>query len=93
MVETRLTIWSEQGLHGRPADMFVRIANKFISEITILNSTAGSDSVNAKSLLKVLSLGVYRGHEVQIRAEGIDEEQAIQSITDLVQSNFRHIAG
>ena len=93
MVETQLTVRSEQGLHGRPADMLVRAANKYDCEITMLNLTTSSDCVNAKSLLKVLSLGVFRGHEVQIRAEGIDEEQAILSITELVQSNFRSTAG
>ena len=93
MVETQLTIRSEQGLHGRPADMLIRMANKHESEIRIRNLTTGSDIVNAKNLLKVLSLGIYCGHVIQVSAEGIDEEEAILSITDLVHSNFRLSAG
>jgi len=49
--------------------------------------------VNAKSLLKVLSLGIYCGHVIQVSTEDIDEEEAVLSITDLVQSNFWLSAG
>jgi len=49
--------------------------------------------VNAKSLLKVLSLGIYRDQMIQISTEDIDEEEAVLSITDLVQSNFWLSAG
>jgi phosphotransferase system HPr (HPr) family protein len=93
MVETQLKVSSEQGLHGRPADIFVRMTNKFECEITIRNLTTGSDMVNAKSLLKVLSLGIYRDHEIHIVAQGSGEEEAMRSITQLVLSNFREISG
>ena len=88
MVETELTINNDQGLHARPADLFVRTANKFKSDITVRNLSTGSNDVNAKSILRILSLGVYSGHTIQVMADGEDETQAIEEIATLVNHNF-----
>jgi phosphocarrier protein HPr len=88
MVETELTLNNEQGLHARPADLFVRTANKFKSDITVRNLSTGSNDVNAKSILRILSLGVYSGHTIQVKANGEDENQAIEEISTLVNQNF-----
>lgn len=89
MVEAELTLNNEQGLHARPADLFVRTANKFKSDIKICNLTTGSGEVNAKSILRILSLGVYSGHVIHIAASGDDETQAIKEISKLVSQNFK----
>lgn len=88
MIEAELTLKNEQGLHARPADLFVRTANKFKSEIKVRNLSTDSDEVNAKSILRILSLGVYSGHTIQVIAEGEDEKKAIKEISILVNSNF-----
>ncbi|MDK2979712.1 MAG: phosphocarrier protein HPr [Chloroflexota bacterium] len=88
MVETELTLNNEQGLHARPADLFVRTANKFKSDITVRNLSTGSSDVNAKSILRILTLGVYSGHTIQVMANGEDETQAIEEIASLVNHNF-----
>jgi phosphotransferase system HPr (HPr) family protein len=88
MVETELTLKNDQGLHARPADLFVRTANKFKSDITVRNLSTGSNDVNAKSILRILSLGVYSGHTIQVIADGEDENQAIEEIATLVNHNF-----
>jgi len=88
MVQTELTLNNEQGLHARPADLFVRTANKFKSEIKISNLSTGSSDVNAKSILRILSLGVYSGHTIRVVADGEDETQAIEEIKTLVNQNF-----
>lgn len=88
MVETELTLNNEQGLHARPADLFVRTANKFKSDITVRNLSTGSSDVNAKSILRILTLGVYSGHTIQVMADGEDENQAIEEIASLVNHNF-----
>ena len=88
MVEAELTLKNEQGLHARPADLFVRIANKFQSDIKIKNITTGSNEVNAKSILRILSLGVYSGHVIHIAADGNDEAEAIKEISELINQNF-----
>ena len=88
METAELTVNSEQGLHARPADLFIRTANQFSCDIKVNNLTAGSDFVNAKSILRVLSPGVYNGHIIQIQAEGTDELQAIEGISALVKGSF-----
>ncbi len=88
MVQTDLILNNEQGLHARPADLFVRTANKFKSEIKISNLSTGSSDVNAKSILRILSLGVYSGHTIRVVADGEDETQAIEEIKTLVNQNF-----
>jgi phosphotransferase system HPr (HPr) family protein len=88
MIETELTLNNDQGLHARPADLFVRTANKFKSDITVRNLSTGSTDVNAKSILRILSLGVYSGHTIQVMANGEDENQAIEEIATLVNHNF-----
>lgn len=89
MVEKQLTVRSEQGLHGRPADLFVRTANRYSCHLSVRNISSNSGPVNAKSILKILSLGVYHGHVIQISAEGVDEEKALKAITGLIRSNFK----
>ena len=88
MFETRIIVKHKVGLHARPASTFVQTANKFNSEITIKNLTLGGDAVDAKSILMVLTLGVIQNHEIQLCAEGTDEQNAIQSLRDLVLNNF-----
>lgn len=88
METANLIINSEQGLHARPADLFIRTVNQFSCDIKVKNLTTCSDFVNAKSILRVLSLGVYKGHTILVQAEGTDELQAIEGISALVKSNF-----
>ena len=89
MIEAVLTVKSEQGLHARPADLFVRAANRYQSKIRVRNFTSDSGYVNAKSILKILALGVYNGYKIQIAAEGADEVEAVAEIARLINSNFK----
>ena len=89
MIEADLTVNSEQGLHARPADLFVRTANKYKSDIQICNLTNLSDFVSAKSILKILALGVYRGYRIRMRINGTDEKEAAAELSTLVNSNFK----
>jgi len=89
LIEAELTVNSEQGLHARPADLFIRAANRFKSEILICNLTNNSKYVSAKSILNVLALGVYHGYRIQLRIEGPDEEAAVEELCALVNSNFK----
>jgi len=88
MVEKTLEITHKLGLHARPAAMFVKQASEFESKIMVQNVTAESDPVDAKSILGVLTLGVAQGHTVTISAEGPDEEESVQTLVALIQSNF-----
>ena len=89
VVETTLTVNHEHGLHARPADLFVRTANKFSCEISIYNQTKNpTKKANAKSILGLLSIGVRGGDRIRISADGIDNGQALEALTQLVENNF-----
>lgn len=85
MSTAEVTIQHEAGLHARPAALFVKTANGFQSSITV---TAGSKTVNAKSIVQVLTLGAKQGATVTITADGPDADQAVQALVSLVQRNF-----
>ena len=92
MVKATIPVRHKVGLHARPASIFVQTANKFTSEITVRNVSAGGESVDAKSILMVLTLGVLQDHDIELCAEGADEQQAVQSLGDLVRTNFGEAA-
>ena len=85
MIEKTLEIKNHTGLHARPASLFVSLATKFKSDIFIIFK---GQTANAKSMLNVLSLGIPAGNTFQINADGVDEETALSSLTELVESNF-----
>ncbi len=80
-----ITINNEVGLHARPATFFIQRANEFKSGIWVEKEER---RVNAKSLLGVLSLGIVRGTTITLIADGSDEEEALQSLVDLIEDNF-----
>lgn len=83
-----VTVKNEVGLHARPAAMFVKKASSFKSKVMVENVTRATAPVNAKSILSVLSIGVLKDHEIRIQAEGEDEESAIKSLVELIESDF-----
>jgi phosphotransferase system HPr (HPr) family protein len=89
MVEARVTIRHEVGLHARPAALFVQTAQRFGCSVQLRNLTrAEAGTVDAKSILAILTLGISQGHEIQITADGADEGEAVKSLVDLIESNF-----
>ena len=85
MITEKVTITNETGLHARPASIFVNMAAKFKSELMV---EKGEKQVNAKSILAVLSLGISKGTEITISAQGPDEEEAVSKLVELVQLKF-----
>lgn len=83
-----LVVRNKVGLHARPAAVFVRTANTFKSVITVQNLTTGSKSVNAKSILMVLTLGVEKDHTILVTANGPDDADAVAALQELVDSRF-----
>ena len=76
---------NQVGLHARPATFFIQKANEFKASIWVEKEER---RVNAKSLLGVLSLGIVGGTTIKILADGSDEEEAVDSLVDLVKSGF-----
>ncbi len=88
MIETKITVTHNVGLHARPAALFVQTANKFSSSVKVRNLTTNGNSVDAKSIIMVLTLGVMKDHEILIQAEGSDEGSAVAALQSLIESNF-----
>ncbi len=78
-------VQNQVGLHARPATFFIQKANEYKSSIWVEKEER---RVNAKSLLGVLSLGILGGTSIRIIADGSDEEEAMDSLVNLVLSGF-----
>ena len=78
------TIRNEHGLHARPSANLVNEVKKFASKITIQNLTRESEVVSAKSLMKIVALGVTQGHRLRFVAEGEDAKQAIEALGKVI---------
>lgn len=76
------------GLHARPSAMLVAAVKKYQSEITVLNIDGDKHPVNAKSLMKVIGLGVKHGHSLQFTADGVDAEEALVGIGEAIASGL-----
>ncbi|MCT7952427.1 phosphoenolpyruvate--protein phosphotransferase [Ancylothrix sp. C2] len=87
--ETReFTIQNLMGLHARPAAQLVTMTNRFECEITLKNISQNSNSVNAKSINQVITLGVRQGDKILISAVGVDAGEALSALQALIASNF-----
>ena len=73
---------AETGIHARPATLLVQAASKFNSDITL---AFNDKSVNLKSIMGVMSLGVGQGADVTITAEGADEADAIAAVAETMK--------
>lgn len=80
-VEKTIVIKNKQGLHARPAALFVQTANKYNAEIFIAK---GAQKVNGKSIMGIMMLEAGVGSKVTITATGDDAEQAVQELENLL---------
>ncbi len=85
MVSKEVTVNNSVGLHARPATFFIQRANTFKSSIWVEKDER---RVNAKSLLGVLSLGIVKGTAITIIADGSDENDAVDTLVGIIESNF-----
>ncbi|QJC32254.1 HPr family phosphocarrier protein [Enterobacteriaceae endosymbiont of Donacia versicolorea] len=82
MLEKEIIINSRNGLHTRPAAIFVKEAKNFISDITI---TSNKKTVNAKSLFKIQTLGLTKGTSIILKISGKDEDNAMKHLINIIQ--------
>lgn len=85
MVEQTFKITAETGVHARPATLLVNQAGQFESEIELHYN---EKTVNLKSIMGVMSLGIPKGAEIRITASGNDEENAMKSITEVIKEHL-----
>ena len=81
----RVMINCSEGLHARPADQFVRVAQRFQSAIEIEKD---GSLVDGKSILSILTLAATQGSELTICASGDDAEEAVEALVGLIESDF-----
>ena len=85
VVEKAVVIKNKQGLHARPAALFVQIANKFDSDVTVIK---GRTKVNGKSIMGIMMLEAGKGAKVTIIAKGEDAETAVAELESLLLSDI-----
>ncbi|MEM6365618.1 MAG: HPr family phosphocarrier protein [Planctomycetota bacterium] len=87
-LQQTVQVINPQGLHARPADLLVRCAASFQSNILLQK---GSEQVDCRSILSLLTLGATTGTELTLVADGDDAAEAIAAISDLFQQGFHEI--
>jgi phosphocarrier protein HPr len=80
-----VTVRNPQGLHARPADMFVRLALQFASHIEIVKD---GERFDGKSILSLMTLAAEQGTELVLRADGPDAEEALDALAELFGRGF-----
>ena len=81
MAERSATVNLKSGLQARQAALFVQEANKFSSEVYLEKE---GKSVNAKSIMGVMSLVIPHGASITLRAKGTDEDQVVERLVAMV---------
>ncbi|MDR3200902.1 MAG: HPr family phosphocarrier protein [Spirochaetales bacterium] len=87
MTEKYVTIKNRAGIHARPAALIVQVANKFASKINMIKE-AENESINAKSIMGIITLGAGYNTNLLVRAEGSDEAEAVEAIYNLFEKRF-----
>ena len=82
---SEVTIVNKYGLHARPAAEFVKLANRFTSEVFIRKDDV---EVSGKSIMGVMMLAAECGSAVHVRAAGDDAREAVDALTELVRNRF-----
>ena len=83
MAEKTVEVKMKTGLQARQAALFVQEANRFTADVSLKKEER---QVNAKSIMGVMSLAIARGTTVTLISEGVDEEQALDALSTLVET-------
>ncbi len=85
MKSKQVNIKNPIGLHLKPANLLATKAGKYVSQIYIIK---GNKKANAKSVLGILGMGVYRGDCVMLECTGEDEEHAVEEISRYIEEEI-----
>ncbi len=83
MKEAVITVKNPTGLHTRPGTEFVQLAKSFESDVSVIK---GEKEVNAKSIVKLLKVGISCGDKITLRVLGSDEENALSVLTSYIEN-------
>jgi len=85
MLDKTVTIVNKLGLHARAAAKFVTLASSFASDIKLGRN---GQEVNGKSIMGVMMLAASKGTDIRLIADGSDEHEAIEKLTELIENRF-----
>jgi len=85
MIRKILTVQNKYGLHARPCSMITKIAQKYRSDLTIKKDDT---EANGKSIMGVMQLAAEQGSQLELIANGIDEEYLIEEMIELFDKKF-----
>jgi len=85
MIRKRIQIVNKLGMHARPATMIVKAATKYRSDFRIIKDDM---EINGKSIMGVMTLAAEYQSELELIADGVDEEYLINEISELFASKF-----
>ena len=88
MIRRETRIVNRLGLHARAAAQLVRMANDYNSDISLIKS---HQQANAKTIMEVLMLGAAQGEDLIVEARGDDEEDAVETIVQLIDARFNEL--
>ncbi len=86
MITRSVVIQNSLGIHARPAALLVQEAGRF--QAVIYLSKGDVKRINAKSIMGVMMLAAERGAEVTVETDGVDEQEALDALTELLARNF-----
>lgn len=86
-IRARVVLVNRQGLHARPAHMFVQTANAYASKLRV-GRTDNDERVDGKSIMGMMMLAAERGVELELEATGADAEQQLRALAELVAARF-----
>ncbi|HEC79220.1 MAG TPA: HPr family phosphocarrier protein [candidate division WOR-3 bacterium] len=82
MIKEKITILDENGLHALPASRFVKLAEKFESNVTLKK---GDIEVSGKSIMGILTLACEKGSTVILSCDGKDEKEALKALRKILE--------
>ncbi|MCK4654058.1 MAG: HPr family phosphocarrier protein [Candidatus Cloacimonetes bacterium] len=85
MIRKTIVIVNKLGMHARPATLIVKAASKYRSDFRIIKEDM---EINGKSIMGVMTLAAEYGSELELVADGVDEEFLIKEIAELFASKF-----
>ncbi len=83
--EKQMVIENRNGLHARPAAMFVKISSRYRAEVWVEKD---GERVNGKSIMGLMMLAAGKGSKLQVVAEGADADRVIAELSNLIESRF-----
>ncbi|QGQ46767.1 phosphocarrier protein HPr [Metabacillus sediminilitoris] len=83
MAEKTFTVTAETGIHARPATVLVQTASKFDADV---NLEYNGKTVNLKSIMGVMSLGIPQGSQIKVSASGSDADDAVAAIAETLKN-------